>query len=44
MYCKVLPEYKKTDKDDKNGDKEDVINADDPANQEIVQQMLFGKK
>jgi hypothetical protein len=40
MYCSVLPSYGSgKPEDNKQGE---VINADDPANEEIVSKALFG--
>ena len=45
MYGSVLPSYNKDDKKDKEKETEeeddDVINADDPANQEKIRKLLY---
>lgn len=38
MYSAVLPSYNR--KDGKNGEKQDVIKADDPRNRDKVRQFL----
>ena len=39
LYGAVLPSY--DSEDNKQAEKEDVINADDPANREKVRSILF---
>lgn len=40
MYSKVVPVY---DREKKDKEKEEIINADDPSNKNKVREILFGQ-
>lgn len=41
MYSSVLPSYGDKEKGNQAEDSNEVINADDPANRELVRKLMF---